>query len=238
MTVIDEAIILAGGLGTRLRGVVDDVPKPLAPVAGRPFLAWLLDALANHGVRRVVLATGYLGGQIEEILGTVWCGMELAYSREREPLGTGGALMLASRAIAGDAFLVTNGDTWLALDYAAFARTADAVGARLGVALASVPNVARYGAAELRGDIVTGFKEKGSSCAGFVNAGVYWVHRSLLEEYSRAKAFSFESDLLMPAVAREPVIGYTHTRGFIDIGVPEDFRRAQAMFGTERARAK
>ena len=92
MTGTDEAVILAGGLGTRLRSVVGDLPKPLAPVAGRPFLAWLLDALADQGLRHVVLATGYRGEHVEAAIGTAWRRAALAYSRERGPLGTGGSL--------------------------------------------------------------------------------------------------------------------------------------------------
>jgi D-glycero-alpha-D-manno-heptose 1-phosphate guanylyltransferase len=228
--VTDEAIVLAGGLGTRLRGVVDDLPKPLAPVAGRPFLAWLLDALATQGLRRVVLATGYRGDQVEAALGPAWHGMTLAYSREPAPLGTGGAIALAAREVAGEAFFVLNGDTWLELDYEAFAHAVAGAGARLGLALAEVPDVSRYGAARLEGTRVTGFDEKGGSGAGFINAGVYWMRRDVLDGQAPGSAFSFERGVLLPAVARETVAGYSRTRGFIDIGVPEDFRRAQDLF--------
>ncbi len=233
----DEAIILAGGLGTRLRGVVNDVPKPLAPVAGRPFLAWLLDALAKQGLRRVVLATGYLGEQVEAALGRDWRGMALAYSHERKPLGTGGAIVLAAGEISSDVFFVLNGDTWLELDYAMFGSSTAKADAGLGVALAEVPDVARYGAARLQGQCIAGFSEKGLSGAGFINAGVYWMRRDLLQGCPTGIAFSFERDVLLPAVSRGSVIGYVQTRGFIDIGIPEDFHRAQSMFGPERAHA-
>jgi len=238
MAITDEAIILAGGLGTRLREVVSDVPKSLARVAGRPFLAWLLDSLADRGLRRVVLATGYLGEQIETALGTAWRGMLLAYSRETQPLGTGGAVASAACTVSGDTFFVLNGDTRVELDYAAFGQTVDSVGARLGVALAEVSDTARYGAVWLGGNRVVGFSEKGRSGAGLINAGVYWMRRSLLDGCPASGAFSFEHDVLMPAVSREPVIGYTRTRGFIDIGVPEDFQRAQTLLDREGIRAE
>lgn len=231
----DEAIVLAGGLGTRLRRVVDAVPKPLAPVAGRPFLAWVLDALAAQGLRRVVLATGYRGEQVQAALGATWRGMTLAYSREPAPLGTGGALALALREVSGDACFALNGDTWLELDYAAFARNASEAGARLGVALAEVPDVARYGAARLDGQRVTGFAEKGGAGRGCINAGVYWLRCEVLDGWPAGAKFSFERDILLPAVAREAVVGYARTRGFIDIGVPEDFRRAQSLFAGDQA---
>lgn len=238
MPAIGEAIILAGGFGTRLRGVVDDVPKPLAPVAGRPFLAWLLDALAGQGLHRTVLATGYLGEQIEAALGQAWRGMQLVYSREPAPLGTGGAIALALKAIDGDGCFVLNGDTWLELDYAAFGRAVADAGARLGVALAEVPDVARYGAVHVEQDRLMDFEEKGASDAGFINAGVYWMQRELLEGFSSGTAFSFERDVLVPSVSSEPVVGYTDTHGFIDIGVPEDYQRAQQLFATPPVRAR
>lgn len=227
---VDEAIVLAGGLGTRLRSVVDEVPKPLAPVAGRPFLAWLLDGLAAQGIRHVVLATGYRGGQIEEALGAHWRGMALDYSREREPLGTGGAIAMAMRCITNEACFVLNGDTWLGLDYARFDAVVHARGARLGVALAAVPDVSRYGAAHVEYGRIAGFDEKGRAGPGLVNAGVYRLEQAFLDGVPAGKAFSFERDVLVPAAARETVVGYADTEGFIDIGVPEDYRHAQTLF--------
>ncbi len=229
MKATDEAIILAGGLGTRLRAVVDDMPKPLAPVAERPFLAWILDALAKQGLRRVLLATGYRGEQIEAAMGRDWHGMSLEYSCESEPLGTGGAIALAMRCISGDTCFVLNGDTWLELQYAQFDAETRGRDARLGVALAKVPDVSRYGAVRVEGGRITGFIE-GQSGPGTVNAGVYLLSRSLLEEFPAGESFSFERDLLVPAAARETVVAYVDTEGFIDIGVPEDYRRAQTSF--------
>lgn len=230
---IDEAIILAGGFGTRLRGVVDDVPKPLAPIAGKPFLAWLLDGLAAQAFRHVVLATGYRGEQIQATLGKTWRGMSIDYSHEPEPLGTGGAIALAMSRITGAACIVLNGDTWLELDYARFDAATHARAARLGVALAAVPDVSRYGAVRVADGCIAGFVEKGRAGHGLVNAGVYRVERSLLAGLHAGTAFSFEQDVLARAVTRERVVGYTDTRGFIDIGVPEDYSRAQTLFASK-----
>jgi D-glycero-alpha-D-manno-heptose 1-phosphate guanylyltransferase len=229
----NEAVILAGGLGTRLRGVVDDVPKPLAPVAGRPFLAWVLDRLATQHIERVVLAIGYLGEQVEAVLGGEWNGMVLEYSREAAPLGTGGAIVLAGERVRGNDFFVVNGDTWLDLDYLEFDRCVASANARLGIALAKVPNVERYGAVRVEGGRVTGFIEKGTVGPGLINAGVYRVRRSLLDDCPRSTMFSFEQVVLVRAASYELVMGYTITEGFIDIGVPEDYRRAQTLFGPE-----
>ena len=227
MRPVDEAIVLAGGLGTRLRSVVADLPKPLAPVCGRPFVAYLLDLLANHGMRRAVLATGYLGEQVESALGTSWQGMELIYSHEPEPLGTGGAIALALQHIYGTACFVLNGDTYLKLDYAAFDAQTRRHDAALGIALAEVADAARYGAVEIGNGCVHAFAEKGRHGPGYINAGVYLIKRELLDAFPSGSRFSFETDVMQPMVGRRTVAAFTATQGFIDIGVPEDYARAQ-----------
>lgn len=226
----EEAIILAGGFGTRLQSVVKDVPKPLAPVSGRPFLVYLLDLLAAQGIRRVVLATGYLADLVESTLGHRWGVMSLVYSREREPLGTGGAMVQAMGQVHGDTCFVLNGDTYLALDYAQFDRFADTYGCSIGIALAQVEDTARYGAVILDDERVVGFSEKGRQGIGYINAGVYRLVRSAIQQFRKGEVFSFEQAVLAPAAAAASVCGYTRTRDFIDIGVPEDYARAQRMF--------
>ncbi len=226
----DEAIVLAGGFGTRLRGIVDDVPKPLAPVAGRPFLAWLLDRLAASGMRRCILATGYLSEVIEQRIGASWQGMEIAYSVEPEPLGTGGAIRLAASRLQGNAAHVLNGDTWLEYDPAALEATARATGTPMAIALARVDDVARYGAVDIDNDRVAGFREKGEAGAGWINAGCYFLAAEALAALPARDAFSFEQDVLQPRVQAGAVAAFTATAGFIDIGVPEDYARAQLQF--------
>lgn len=223
----DEAIVLAGGFGTRLRSVVSDVPKPLAPIRGRPFLCLLLDMLASQGIRRVVLATGYMGDRIAEVLGQRWQGMSLVYSQEQQPLGTGGAIAAGATRIEGETFFVLNGDTYLALDYHAFDAQARDAGALLGMALADVADVARYGAVKVEQGRVRGFVEKGQAGPGHINAGVYRLERGLTAAFPDTPAFSFESMVLVPETERGVVTGYTRTESFIDIGVPEDYARAQ-----------
>lgn len=226
----DEAIVLAGGFGTRLRGVVDDVPKPLAPVAGRPFLAWLLDRLAAGGMRRCILATGYLSELIEKRVGSRWQGMDITYSLEPRPLGTGGAIRLAASRLNGDAAHVLNGDTWLEYDSAALEDAARAAGASMAIALARVDDVARYGAVDIDHGRVTGFREKGEPGPGWINAGCYFLGADALAALPARDAFSFEQDVLQPRVQAGAVGAFTATAGFIDIGVPEDYARAQTLF--------
>ena len=226
----DEAIILAGGFGTRLRGIVDDVPKPLAPVAGRPFLAWLLDRLAAAGMRRCILATGYMADVIEQRIGARWQGMDIAYSLEPEPLGTGGAIRLAAGRLLGDAAHVLNGDTWLEYDPIALETAARDASVPMAIALANVDDVARYGAVDIDQSRVAGFREKGEAGSGWINAGCYYLGADALVALPKDAAFSFEHAVLQPCVQAGAVAAFTATTGFIDIGVPEDYARAQLQF--------
>ncbi|HWZ72203.1 MAG TPA: sugar phosphate nucleotidyltransferase, partial [Casimicrobiaceae bacterium] len=144
-----EAIVLAGGLGTRLRGVVDDIPKPMAPVQGRPFLALVLDQLFDSGFHTAIVAAGYRHEAIRSYFGEQYRGIALVWSVESEPLGTGGAIRLAcDKADARDVF-VLNGDTYLELDYRAMLDAHVGAGAQISVAVCQVPDIARYGAVEV-----------------------------------------------------------------------------------------
>lgn len=228
---VEEAIVLVGGLGTRLRTVVAGLPKPLAPVAGRPFLAYLLDQLAGSGLRRVILATGFLAEMVEQAIGTRWAGMEVTYSRETEPLGTGGAIRLAASLMQGDGVHVANGDTFLRFDPRALEAIVHSTDAKLGLALAKVDDVARYGAVEVRGNRVVAFSEKGGHGPGLINAGSYFMTASALDDLPRGSgAFSFESQVLLPSAAANQLAAFQDTRDFIDIGVPDDYARAQCLF--------
>jgi len=200
----------------------------MAPVAGRPFLAFIMDVLASQGIRRAIVATGYKGTSISAAFGVRWGGMELIYSHEDSPLGTGGAIAKAAALIEGQSFFVLNGDTYLGLDYSAFGEFVRGQDARLGIALAEVPDVARYGAVEVEGNRIAGFREKGLAGPGFINAGVYWVDKGLFPADAQVSQFSFETEILVPLVRAEAIAGFTHTRGFIDIGIPEDYSRAQS----------
>ena len=230
----DEAIVLAGGFGTRLRGIVDDVPKPLAAVAGRPFLAWLLDRLAASGMRRCILATGYMAEVIERVIGTRWQGMDIAYSVESEPLGTGGAIRLAAQRLQGDGVHVLNGDTWLEYAPVALEAAARDTSTPMAIALARVEDVARYGAVVVRDGLARAFREKGDSGAGWINAGCYFLAADALSALPRQAEYSFEREVLQPHALAGDVAAFIETSGFIDIGVPEDYARAQPMFAARR----
>jgi len=166
-----QAIVLAGGLGTRLRQVVPDLPKPMAPVAGRPFLAWILDRLVQAGFDRIVLAVGYRGDVIRDHFGRDYNGVPVAYSTEEEPLGTGGAIRLAAQCITESPVFVLNGDTFVEVDYGAMWSAHQRIGALMSLAVCRVPDTGRYGAVEIDMGRVCGFREKGIRRAGAQNAG-------------------------------------------------------------------
>jgi len=222
-----EAIILAGGLGTRLRSVVTDLPKAMAPVNGRPFLAHLLDALIGARFDLAILAVGYKSEQIHEHFGERYQSLPLRYSVETEPLGTGGAIKLAMEHVDTTTVFVLNGDTFLELDYKAMLAAHNEANATLTVAVHAVADASRYGALDIAGGRVRGFFEKKSSGPGSINAGVYLLSREMLARYNFPRAFSFETDFLVPRVQEIRPLAFRTQGIFIDIGVPEDYARAQ-----------
>ncbi len=225
-----QAVILAGGLGTRLRPIVSNLPKPMAPVGGRPFLEYLLDNLLKQGISHVVLAVGYLRDVIINHFGNSWHGLTLGYSIEAEPLGTGAALRQAVLDMPDAPTVVMNGDTWLDLDLKSMFEVHQHSGADITVAVHHVADVARYGAVAVQGDRIVGFYEKGSSGAGWINAGVYLLLPGLFNKLILPNAFSFECDVLVRYV-REFKLCAFRTRGcFIDIGVPQDYQLAEKIF--------
>lgn len=222
-----EAIILAGGLGTRLAGRLSGVPKAMAPIAGRPFLAILLQQLKRSGCSRVLLSVGYLHAAIEEHFGDSFDGMRLEYVVEAAPLGTGGAVRNALVRAREDAVMVLNGDTFLSADYAEIVRFHREQNAAMTMAITWQANIARYGGVLTSGNKITGFEEKGRSGQGWINAGVYVLPRDLFWPASLPERFSFETDFLMPEIGRIAPTWFEVKGFFLDIGVPEDLDRAQ-----------
>ncbi len=231
-SVIDcDVLILAGGLGTRLKSVVSDVPKPLAPVAGRPFLQHVLDRLAGQGARRIILSVGHMADKIVDFFGSDYAGMSIVYAHESEPLGTGGAMAYAVGLCESADLLVLNGDTFLGLDYGAFVFDAREKQARLSIVVRAVNDVSRYGSCKVSDGFLSSFSEKGASGPGFINGGVYYMSSDLFASIDPgAKKFSFESDYVALKLAQLQPAAYVADGYFIDIGVPEDYARAQSDF--------
>lgn len=227
------AAVLAGGLGSRLRPAVADRPKVLAEVRGRPFLSRLLDQLAGAGVRRAVLCTGHLGEQVEAACGPAHGPIELVYSREPEPLGTGGALRLAAHLFDTDPVLVVNGDSYCEADLRAFFeadRANRASGRRATILLTEVPDAGRYGRVELDPDgEVLAFREKSSGGPGWINAGLYLLGLDLVRAIPADRPVSLESDILPGWVGRG-LAGLRAPGRFIDIGTPASFEEADRFF--------
>lgn len=225
-----EAIVLAGGFGTRLAHVVPDVCKPMAPVAGRPFLRFIMDQLAAAGVERAVVADGYRREQIEGFFGAGYRGMDVVYSPEETPLFTGGAVKQALAGCEGDWVFVMNGDTWLDIDFAAMETAAEGApeGVKAVVAVKRMRRFERYGTVDVDAEgTITAFHEKRPCADGLINAGVYLVRRDALD--AMPAKFSLESDWFERVVADGALRACVCEGGFVDIGVPEDYERAQQM---------
>jgi D-glycero-alpha-D-manno-heptose 1-phosphate guanylyltransferase len=222
-----EAIILAGGMGTRLASRLNGVPKPMAPVAGRPFLEILLRQIQRAGCTRALLSVGYLHSVIESHFGNSFLGLRLDYIVEDVPLGTGGAIRRALPLASEMSVLVLNGDTFLQADYAAMMRFHLAQAAGITIAVTHQADVARYGGVTIKDGHIVSFQEKGQRTAGFINAGAYVLDTNLQWPQSLAEKFSFETDFLVPETNRLAPAAYEVNGFFLDIGVPEDLDRAQ-----------
>lgn len=225
-----EAIVLAGGFGTRLVHVVPDVCKPMAPVAGRPFLRFIMDQLAAAGFDRAVVADGYRREQIEGFFGSAYRGMAVEYSPEDTPLLTGGAVKRALGRCRSDWVFVLNGDTWLDVDFAAMeAAAADAPeGTSAVIAVKRMCDFERYGTVDVEaGGALAAFHEKRPCEEGLINAGVYLLRGDALD--GMPEKFSLESDYFERVVGDGALRAAECAGGFIDIGVPGDYELAQTM---------
>jgi D-glycero-alpha-D-manno-heptose 1-phosphate guanylyltransferase len=221
-----EAIVLAGGLGTRLRQVVPDLPKPMAPVAGRPFLEILLSMLAQKGFNRVVLSLGYMSEKIIAHFGDNYRGMQLVHEVELQALGTGGAIRAALARCEADHVFIFNGDTYLDLEVAALERLWQA-GRHPLIVVRQVPDTARFGKVEMCDGRINAFLEKGRTGPGLINAGCYVLPKTALDGFALGQAFSLETEFFIKHLQKIRIDGFvTHGR-FIDIGVPDDYALAQ-----------
>jgi D-glycero-alpha-D-manno-heptose 1-phosphate guanylyltransferase len=221
-----KAVVLAGGLGTRLRGRIADLPKPMAPVAGRPFLEYLLDRLVLAGTESITLSVGYRAEVIQNHFGAEYRGVPVQYAFEAQPLGTGGGLAHATQGFNDDPVLVLNGDTLLRLDFARLIDWYEQAPEPLAMVLRHVADAGRYGAIRLDSDRVVGFEERGEPVPGLINGGVYIIRPSLFGQLGLAGRFSFEVDVLHKHCAQLRPRAFVTDAYFIDIGVPEDLDRA------------
>jgi D-glycero-alpha-D-manno-heptose 1-phosphate guanylyltransferase len=221
-----EAIVLAGGFGTRLRHLIGDLPKSMAPVAGRPFLEILLTFLSRKGFKRVILPLGYMAEKIIGHFGNRFAGMTLVYEIEDIPLDTGGAVRMALEHCASDHVFVFNGDTYIELETAEAEARWQARRAPMVVAC-EVSDTSRYGRLDVAGGRITGFSEKGGSGPGLISCGCYVLPRHCLDEFPPGTPFSLEKDFFSRKAGAGQFDLFVTNGFFIDIGLPEDFARAQ-----------
>jgi D-glycero-alpha-D-manno-heptose 1-phosphate guanylyltransferase len=225
------AVILAGGLGTRLRAVVGDRQKVAVQIGGRPFLTFLFDQLVAAGVRNAVLCTGHFGEQMKETFGDEYRGLRLAYSQEPSPLGTAGALRLALPLVASDPALVLNGDSYCEADLPAMFDWRRSRGAEATLLLTRMSNVDRYGRVTTdQDDAVLAFEEKGSATGpGWINAGIYLLGMRFLQSIPSGGAASIEREIF-PAWVGRGLFGWRGGGRFLDIGTPESYAAAEEFF--------
>lgn len=222
------AIILAGGLGTRLRGVVNDLPKAMAPVNGKPFLHYIFQYLIKQNISEVIFSVGYKRESIQEYFGNDYLGVKVRYAIEEEPLGTGGGIKIAFQSVTDFAF-VLNGDTFFDVDLNVLKNFYSETSADIAMALKNMKSFDRYGTVQMRNDRITHFEEKKFLKEGLINGGVYFFHKQILEVVE-ADSFSFEKDVLEKFVNEKKWCGKIYSNYFIDIGIPEDYAKAQEDF--------
>ena len=223
-----EAIVLAGGFGTRLREVVPDLPKPMAPIAGRPFLEILLSALARKGFTRVVLSLGFMAEKIIAHFGESYEGIHLVYEVESRPLGTGGAIRAALTRCASDHVFIFNGDTYLDLEVHELESLWQSRRHPV-IVVRKVPDTERFGRVEMSDGRVNAFLEKGMSGAGLINAGCYVLPKDALDDFALGQPFSLETEFFIKYLQRIRFDGFVTHGQFIDIGVPDDYVLAQTL---------
>jgi len=224
-----EAIILAGGMGTRLHKVVADVPKPMAPIHGKPFLFYLLRWLTQYQVEKLILSVGYLSGTIMDYFGNSFSNIPIEYVIEDKPLGTGGALKFAIKSATGSNVLIINGDTYFPIDIDLFYQFHVNNNYLFSIALKRMENFSRYGSVEYQDDTISKFNEKEFCSKGFINGGIYLINRQYFESKQMPEVFSLEKEMLEREAESSDIKGKVFDDLFIDIGIPEDYLRANTL---------
>ena len=230
---LKEAIILAGGFGTRLQSIVSDVPKPMAPINNVPFLNYIFDYIKFFKIEHVVLSTGYLSEKISDYYKDEFKGVKISYTKEEIPLGTGGGIRLALEKCMTKNILVLNGDSFFDVDLHAYYPLHAQFNSNCTLALRKAANAARYGTIKLNDtSAITEFKEKdGIEQEGLINGGVYILNRELFLSKTKPDiAFSIEKDFFENRINELRIFGFEYDGYFIDIGIPEDYKKAQDDF--------
>lgn len=224
-----KALILAGGFGSRLQSVVNDVPKPMAIVAGRPFLEWVLDYCIESGIKEVVISVGYLSDKITNYFRNEYKSLKINYAVESAPLGTGGAMRFALDKVDPQSdWLVLNGDTLFRCNIRMLYDFYTQKKADMVIALRRMFSFDRYGVVDTDNKgLILNFREKQFCAEGLINGGVYIFKASILHKYfENSIPFSFEKDFMEQYLSQLEIFGLEQNGYFIDIGIPEDFEKA------------
>ncbi|HET6225338.1 MAG TPA: nucleotidyltransferase family protein [Bacteroidia bacterium] len=224
-----EAIVLAGGMGTRLQSVVKDVPKPMAAIKDKPFLYHVLTHLQRFSIEKIILSVGYKSEVIQSYFGNQFKGTPIEYAIEQEPLGTGGAIFMALQKINTEHVFITNGDTFFNVDITAFKKFHLTEVADVSMCLRSLPDISRYGTVRINETHqIIGFEEKqGLHQPGTINAGSYIFNAKKMRALPHPQKFSIEKDFFEKNLKTLYFAGFVTNDYFIDIGIPEDYARAQ-----------
>ena len=217
-----QGVILAGGFGTRLQSIVNDVPKPMAQVNGIPFLEILLNKLNSQKFNKIVLAVGYKSEVIVAYFGNKYKNIELIYSYEVEPLGTGGAVRKAVESLTDDYVYIFNGDTYFDFKYSLMKTSKDGI-----IACKYLDDNSRYGSVVIEDNRIVEFKEKEDSSCGYINGGVYLLNKKTLMSKKNIEKFSLENDYFKEMIDDIWLEAITFDSYFIDIGIPSDYAKIQ-----------
>ncbi|MEW6088410.1 MAG: nucleotidyltransferase family protein [bacterium] len=226
-----STLILCGGFGKRLRPIVSDRQKALADIMGNPFITFILDQISNAGGEDVILCTGFMSGQVKNLLGDRYKTLYLRYSEENEPLGTAGAVRNAAGMVKSDAIMIFNGDSYCNINPQTLLEWHTAIKASCTLLLVQVPDVSRYGCVNFDSSyMITSFDEKkANKGSGWINSGIYCINRELIASMQEKKNISFEKDFF-PKMIGNGLFAFPQDAEFIDIGTPDSYKEAENFF--------
>lgn len=224
-----QALILAGGLGTRLRGIIKDNPKVMVNIKGIPFLEYLVSQFKKYDLTDIIFCTGYLSEKIEKYFknGNNW-GVNITYSKESKPLGTGGAIKYAENLILEDNFLVMNGDSFFDIDLTKLVNYHFNKKALATIALVKIKDATRYGIVEINkdGEIERFIEKRNCSNSNLINGGIYILNKAVFNFITKDKKISLEKEIF-PKLIGKGFYGISFDNYFIDIGIPKDYKKIQ-----------
>jgi len=227
-----EAIILAGGMGTRLQEVVSDLPKPMAPVNGKPFLHHVFLWLEEYKIEKVTISAGYKSEAIVSYFGDSFNRISVGYAIEDKPLGTGGAVKYALQNTSANEVLIINGDTYFPINLHKFCSFHSENRNAFSIALKRMKDFSRYGSVICEGSTIIKFNEKRFCRDGLINGGIYIAERRFIDSALLPEVFSLEKDLLEKEAGSGRLKCQVYDDPFVDIGIPEDYLRVQSLLKT------